>query len=132
MKPESIEFFALLEAAGWTPAEAARRLDMDRSVISQYKSGSTRPSSQTLSLLKMILSNERPGALAAAVEIKDGSMAAWERRIVDDLRWLHKEDRERVLDVVRTMIRGLPKREPVTYGSSHTRPQKTSAESTKD
>lgn len=128
MKPENIEFIALIEAAGWKDAHAAARLGLNRSAVSQYRSGKSKPGAQTLALLKMILANERPGALMAAAEVREEALAEWERRVVEDLRWLHKEDRERVLDVVRAMVKGLPKREPVSYSARSQKPAEKSKE----
>lgn len=113
MRTENIEFFALMEAAGWSQAEAARRLELDPSVISQYKSDKVRPSAQTLSLLKLILSHERPGALTAAGSAREAALADWERKVVEDLRWLEPQDRDRVVDAIHALTKGLPKRAPV-------------------
>lgn len=86
MRPESLEFFALIEAAGWNQAEAARRLELNPGTISQYK-GEVAPSVQTLKLLKMILANERPEALSSSYQLHDrpveSDLDLWRRRARD-------------------------------------------------
>jgi transcriptional regulator with XRE-family HTH domain len=113
VRPENLEFIALLEASGWKPIDVARRLELSRGAISRYKSGDMKPSPQVLQLFKFILASEQPGALAP-LALKEESLASWERKILDDLRWLHDADRAHVLKVIRTLIEGLPKREPVS------------------
>ena len=115
MRPENIEFIALYEAAGWSKAETAKKLgDMDRSSIYKFLSGEVAPSAQTLKLFKLILANEKPGALSPAA-FKETASADWEEKIINDLRDLHVNDREAVLKVMRTMISTLPAREPISY-----------------
>lgn len=88
MRPESAEFFALIEAAGWNQAEAARRLELNPGTISQYK-GDVAPSTQTLKLLKMILANENPEVLSAGDTSllhdrpAESDAALWRRRAKD-------------------------------------------------
>lgn len=118
MSPENVEFIALVKAAGWSPAEAARRLDLTRSATSRYMQGEIKPSAPVLKLLKLIIANEQPGALTSASQLNEEALAKWEREVVEDLRWLHVEDRERVINVMRVVIRGLPKREAVSYGKA--------------
>lgn len=66
MDPLNREFVELLNASGWTSAEAARQLEVTPGLISQYRSGSTRPSPQMLRLFKLVLVGENPAALQAA------------------------------------------------------------------
>jgi len=117
MERENQEFFALLEAIGWSPAEAARRLFISPSNISQYKKGESRPSPTTMGLLKLILATEKPGSLTAALELSESALSKWEREVIEDLRWLHVDDRERVLNTIKAMIAGLPRREAANYKS---------------
>lgn len=65
MDPLNREFVELLNASGWTSAEAARQLEVTPGLISQYRSGSTRPSPQMLRLFKLVLVGENPAALQA-------------------------------------------------------------------
>lgn len=113
VKPENKEFIALVNAAGWTPAEAARRLDLGRSSTSRFMTGEITPSPPVMKLLKLILANEMPRTLTAAQELREEAPAKWEREVIDELSELRLEDRDRVIDVMRTMVKGLPKREPV-------------------
>lgn len=108
MKAENEEFKALITAAGWTPAEAARRLDLGRSSTSRFLSGEITPSPPVMKLLKLMLAAEQPGALAAPEPVA----ASWERELVEDLRRLRPEDRARVLNAVRAMVAGLPRHAP--------------------
>ncbi len=62
MDPLSKEFLALLQTSGWTKAEAARRLEVTPSLISQYANGVTRPSPQMVRLFKLVLVSDRPAA----------------------------------------------------------------------
>jgi transcriptional regulator with XRE-family HTH domain len=128
MKPENKQFIALVNAAGWTPAEAARRLDLGRSSTSRFMSGEITPSPPVLKLLKLILATEMPGALTAAHALHEESLTPWEREIIEELRPLRLEDRNRVIDVMRTMIKGLPKGgQGVTYTSSSDVKQKSAS-----
>lgn len=115
MEPENLEFIALLEAAQWRPAEAARRLHVSRATVSQYMSGRIRVGAPILELFKMIVANEQPGALTAAGEAREQALAEWERKVIEDLRWLHKEDREKVIIAMRAIVEALPKRDVVDY-----------------
>lgn len=56
----------LLEASGWSQAEAARQLGMTRGGVNQIVSGRNEPSAQTVRLFKMILAGEKPEAVSAA------------------------------------------------------------------
>lgn len=116
MRPENIEFLALLEASSWSQSEAARRLELNRATVSQYVHDTISPSAQVLALFKLILANEQPGALSASLKTnEEGGLSGWERRAIEDLRWLHKEDRDRVLNAMKALVAGLPRRAPVNY-----------------
>lgn len=84
MEAENKEFMALLDASGWSQAEAARRLYLAPSNITQYKKNDNRPSRQVLELFKVILASEKPEALGAMVlregETKVDETALWRRR----------------------------------------------------
>lgn len=115
MRQENIDFIALFEASGWSQAEASRQLDTSPPNISRYLSGAMPPHKTLLKLFKVLLANQKPGALAAAPSLKEDGLSEWERKVLDDLRWLHKEDRERVLKAMRAYMDGLPRREPLSY-----------------
>lgn len=97
------EFLALLQASGWSASEAARRLHLDRSNISQYKSGGS-PSKQTLELFKLILAQEKPEAIGPShMQLRDVPLHA-----VDDMVHAVEELREKFLAVERCAKRLKP------------------------
>ena len=55
MPPKTHEFVRLLAAAGWSQAEAARRLQITPGAVSQICNAKTQPRPSTLNLLKLIL-----------------------------------------------------------------------------
>lgn len=85
----------LLEVSGWSQAEAARRLYLAPSNISQYKNNDNRPSRQVLELFKVLLASEKPQALSAMV-LRDEPIAAgdetelWKRRAKTAESELHR------------------------------------------
>jgi transcriptional regulator with XRE-family HTH domain len=119
VRPENIEFIALFEASGWKAIHAAQRLRVTRATLSRYLSGDIAPSAPVIELFKLILLTEKPGALTVAAEAHETKLETWERKAIEDLRWLHIEDRERVLNAMRAFIAGLPRRNPVRYVSSN-------------
>ena len=42
---------------------------------------------------------------------REAALADWEKRIIDDLRYLREDDRERVLKAMRAILEALPKRD---------------------
>jgi transcriptional regulator with XRE-family HTH domain len=118
MDGENAEFIALLKASEWSQAEAARRLRLDRATVSRYMSGEVKPSAPVLELFKIILQTERPGVLTVATEMREQSFAEWERKVVEDLRWLHQADRDRVIKALKALVEGLPRREPTSFGKT--------------
>jgi hypothetical protein len=115
MSPENLDFIALFKASGWSQAEAARELETTGATISRCLSGDQVPSRPLTRLFKEILVSRNPGALRAAGQASEAALADWERRVIDDLRHLHEEDRERVLTAMRAITKALPRREPVKY-----------------
>lgn len=100
MDPLNREFLALLEASGWSKAEAARQLDVTPSLISQYASGGTRPSPQMVRLFKLVLATERPEALEA------GPNAPELRAVQTQVREIHGRDAG-AFRSVRAMVDGV-------------------------
>jgi len=117
VRQENQEFTSLWESSGWSKAETARKLDLDRSSIGKFITGQIAPSSQTLKLFKLILADEVPGALTGATQLQENEMglSEWEAELLGELRLLHTEDRQRVLNAVKAFVAGLPKREPMKY-----------------
>ena len=103
MEQENREFMQLLEASGWSQAEAARRLHLAPSNISQYKSNTNRPSRQVLELFKLLLLSENSSALKA-----NASKATESVRLLDseerELAKLPPDEREEVIKLVRDVL----------------------------
>jgi hypothetical protein len=111
VKPENLEFIALFEASGWRQAEAARELKTTRATLSRCLSGDQVPSAPLIELFRLTLANRKPGALTKVPAGREAALADWEKRIIDDLRYLREDDRERVLKAIRAILEALPKRE---------------------
>lgn len=106
MDPKAQEFVRLIAAAGWSQAEAARRLNITPGAVSQICSGRTRPRAATLNLLKLILVHEKRQGLALR-ESAGPAPRQWERQLLEDLRRLPEPQRERLLAVIKDMIRAM-------------------------
>lgn len=106
--PKAQEFVRLLKAAGWSQAEAARRLHITAGAVSQICSGKTRPRPSTLNLLRVLLLSE--GAAAGREVLLGPGLEPWGRELVAALRGLPERQREWVLAVVKQMIRTMPAR----------------------
>ena len=99
----------------------ARRLELTSSSVSRYCKGVDQPTKQTLRLFKIILSSEQPDILGPANmalrEVTGPQPADWERKLLDGLRPLHIEDRNRIIKAINALIDGLPQRQPISYRS---------------
>ena len=114
MRQENIDFIALYEASGWSEAEAARHLETTRASVNRWLTGELTPKKGWIKLFKLILAEQNPGALTAASRIpEEDRLAEWERKILEDLRWLQDEDRQRVLKAMKALMDGLPRKAPV-------------------
>lgn len=118
MTREIEEFQALFKSSGWSPADTARRLETTPASISRYLAGTLSPKRSVIALFKLILATEQPGALVASNALNEETLSDWERHAIEDLRWLHKEDRQRALKVLRAFVEGLPRREAKLQGVS--------------
>lgn len=105
---ENAEFAALFNLSGWSQAEAARRLGVDRGTVSRYlaedQEKSIAPSRPVVELFKAILVHERPAAM-----VPNDPLSDIEKSVIDQLRSLSEEDRERVVNALRAMTKGLPR-----------------------
>jgi transcriptional regulator with XRE-family HTH domain len=130
---ENIEFKELLAASGWTQAEAARKLFLQPPSISQYVNGSNRPSRQVLELFKLAIVSYNPGALFPSGNNRERSfhLAEWEAKLIEELRWLQEDDRDRVLKAIKALTRGLPKRERAPISRREKAPKHISTSSEK-
>lgn len=104
MDPKNEEFLALIKAAGWSQAEAARRLHIRPSSVSEMCSGKIKPSTSTLNLLKLVVAGEKPDALKTHEQAYAGGLEPWAKDLVEELRRLPAAQREQVLPVIRHMI----------------------------
>jgi len=105
------EFIGLVKAAGWSQAEAARRLHITPGAISQIFSGRTQPHPGTLNLLKYILATEKPEVLKAFERARVGGLAPWESQLLEALRGLRPAHREALLVAFQEMIRAMQARQ---------------------
>jgi len=104
MAQKSNEFVRLLTAAGWSQAEAARRLQITPGAVSQICSGRTQPRSATLNLFKLLIGKDNPKALAEHESSEWQALAPWEKELLQNLRPLQEKERERLLGAVRQML----------------------------
>lgn len=98
----STEFMRLLEAAGWTQAEAARRLQVTPGAISQICSGRTQPRPSTLNLLRLMVAAETQTG-ARPVRAKPPG-PAWEADLLEPLRRMAPPERDKLLRVLKPII----------------------------
>lgn len=108
MRPENADFAALLKLSGWTQIEAARRFDVEQPTVSRWVNDKDPAPRAVVDLFKFILAHEKPEAIQPG-SLRDEELAAWETKLLNDLRWLRPNDREQVLAVIRTMVSGMPK-----------------------
>ena len=101
------QFRDLLQASGWSQAEAARQLAMSPSALSQIvrRNSPVRPSPVTLRLFKLLLWRERPEAMReAAGDTTPPESELWERELVLALRAIPPEARQTILNRLAAMI----------------------------
>jgi transcriptional regulator with XRE-family HTH domain len=117
MAPETVEFIGLQKVSGWNASEVARRLRTSRATVSRYLSGKLPVPRNMIDLLKFLIADANPEALAAREELRETNAEEWERKTIEDLRWLHKDDRAQVIAVIKAMIQNMPKRGQIKYDS---------------
>jgi transcriptional regulator with XRE-family HTH domain len=101
------EFRDILEASGWSQAEAARQLGMTPSALSQIvrENSSVKPSPVTLRLFRLLLWREKPAAMRRMVRRKIPPGAEkWERDLILALRKIPPQAREPILGALGAMI----------------------------
>ncbi len=109
------EFRDLLQASGWSQAEAARQLAMTPSALSQIvrPNSPVRPSPVTLRLFQLLLWREKPQALREVARRKALSAAApWEQDLLRDLRGVPPKARQSILRQMRGLIAAAKKNAP--------------------
>jgi len=120
---ENISYAATVAAVGEADAAALKHL-----TLAIYKAAAKHAESRGLILAdtkfefgmvdgELILADEVPGALTGATQLQENEMglSEWEAELLGELRLLHTEDRQRVLNAVKAFVAGLPKREPMKY-----------------
>jgi transcriptional regulator with XRE-family HTH domain len=108
MPPKAHEFARLLAVVGWSQAEASRRLQITPGAVSQICSGKTQPRASTLNLLRLMVARENPKALAMHQAERWRALEQWEKDLLDDLRQLPDQHRQRLLPIFKQMIRAMP------------------------
>ena len=101
------EFRDLLQASGWSQAEAARQLAMTPSALSQIvrPNSPVRPSPVTLRLFQLLLWREKPEALREVARRKALSAAEpWAQAVIRDLRGVPPKTRQSILRQMRGLI----------------------------
>ena len=101
------DFRDLLQASGWSQAEAARQLAMTASALSQIvrENSPVRPSLVTLRLFGLLLWRKKPGA-AQRMTRRQKEMRAekWEQDLIRALRRIPPDTRNPILSVLYAMI----------------------------
>jgi transcriptional regulator with XRE-family HTH domain len=101
------EFRDLLQASGWSQAEAARQLAMTPSALSQIvrENSPVRPSLVTLRLFGLLLWTKRPGAARRLARRQPERRAEkWEQDLIRALRRIPLKTRRPILSVLYAMI----------------------------
>jgi transcriptional regulator with XRE-family HTH domain len=100
------EFRELLQASGWSQAEAARQLAMTPSALSQIvrQNSNVRPSPVTLRLFKLLLWREKPGAARRMRRERKLQPERWEQDLIRALRQIPPAARRPILSVLNAMI----------------------------
>jgi transcriptional regulator with XRE-family HTH domain len=101
------DFRDLLQASGWSQAEAARQLAMTPSALSQIvrENSPVRPSLVTLRLFGLLLWGKKPEAGRKLVRPRrKGRAEKWEQDLIRALRRLPPNTRRPILNVLYAMI----------------------------
>lgn len=114
------QFVSLLAASGWHQARAARELGLTTATVSRYVSGKQTPSLPVLKLFASILGSSLTiygGDGDPAAPMRDGPrwLSDWEENVLNQLRRLEPENRQRVVHCISELIDCM--RPPVSYRS---------------
>jgi transcriptional regulator with XRE-family HTH domain len=96
LKAKAQEFVRLIEQAGWSQAETARRLDLTPGAVSQICNGKTQPRQATLNLLRLILIST-PRTLKRLAQPRRDRLVDWELELLNPLRALSADQRKSLL-----------------------------------
>ena len=105
MRIKGKEFVQLMQSAGWSQAETARRLHITPGAVSQICNGKTQPRDATLNLLKLMV--HRGGSESSGQSFAPGLLLPWEKELLRDLRRLPREQRDGLLTAIRQLIKTL-------------------------
>jgi len=101
------EFRDLLQASGWSQAEAARQLAMTPSALSQIvrENSPVRPSLVTLRLFGLLLWRKKPSEARRMARGQEEMRAEkWEQDLIRALRRIPPKTRRPILSVLSAMI----------------------------
>ncbi len=100
-----IEFHALMDESGLSPAEIARRLEISEASISRYKKGIQTPSPSKIALLRRIVADIKEGTrnVSPNTDGVTGMRSADVNKAADALEEVHRADPEK-FDALRQMI----------------------------
>lgn len=96
----------LIELAGWSQAEAARRLELSPGAISQICNGKTEPRGATLQLLKLLLQTT-PATRKRLADPSPQGLADWERDLLGRLRQISPRQRESLLNAFDAILKSV-------------------------
>src|SRR5262249_47810626 len=117
MDASKAEFKRLLELSGWSQTEAAEKLGKTPGAINHLLNPDhpNRPPETTLRLMKLLIAREKGGfqdwgeGELKEVLVGAAQLTARERGLIDRLRGLSREERERIYAVIDTMLQTVPK-----------------------
>jgi transcriptional regulator with XRE-family HTH domain len=115
------EFRDLLQASGWSQAEAARQLAMTPSALSQIvrENSPVRPSPVTLRLFGLLLLGKKAGDQGLARRQRKTRAKKWEQDLIRALRRIPPNTRRPILGVLYAMIEAARSK---AAGAKETRP----------
>ena len=100
------EFVRLMQEASWTPTDCVQKLGLSKGVISQYRSGSTRPSLQVLRLFSLItgIHLQIPGETTPALHQSQVHLLPGEEKFILALRTIPPQIRWNVIDAITSLV----------------------------
>ena len=101
----------MIQQAGWSQAETARRLDLTPGAVSQICNGKTQPRQATLSLLRLLLVST-PGTLKRLAQPRANRLVDWELELLNPLRALSSAQRESLLSAFRAILKTVSVKQP--------------------
>ena len=103
LKTRSRQFVRLIELAGWSQAETARRLDLSPGAVSQICSGKSEPRGATLQLLKLL--SQGPASRQTPAQPSPQRLTSWEMDLIRRLRKIPPRQREPLLNAFDTILK---------------------------